>query len=231
MIGNRRVLAIIPARAGSKRVKNKNIKPLAGKPLIQWTFEAVLSSKYVDCTYVTTDSREIFKLAEENGFLCPELRPHHLASDTATTNDVLIHVVNSLEMKDEKFDYFLLLQPTSPLRTTTDIDDAIEVLYQSKKKNLVSLSLCEHSPLFSNTLPENNSLQGFINPQAIARTQDLPNYYRLNGAIYIYSRDYIGKISEVYCDDSVAYISRKGTDVDIDTYDDFDYAEYLIRSK
>jgi len=228
MIGDRKILAIIPARAGSKRIKNKNIRMLAGKPLVQWTFDAVMASKYVDAIYVTTDSPEIAQLAKDNGLLCPELRPGNLASDTATTNDVLNYVVNNIEKDGQEFDFFMLLQPTSPLRKESDIDEAIEVLYKSKKQNLVSLSLCEFPPQFTNVLPENKSLAGFLNPKAIARTQDLHPYYRLNGAIYIYSRHFIGKISEVYCDDSIAYISRKGTEIDIDNYDDFAFAEYLI---
>ncbi|MFD1802491.1 cytidylyltransferase domain-containing protein [Mixta tenebrionis] len=231
MIGEKKVLAIIPARAGSKRLKNKNIKMLAGKPLIKWTIDAALGSIYIDEIYVSSDSLEVAKIVEACGIPFPELRPTCLATDDATTNDVISYVVESLKKQRKIFDYIILLQPTSPLRTTEDIDKAINKLYISGKRNLVSLSRCEHSPLFTNTLPDNESLEGFIKKKNIMRAQDLPTYYRVNGAIYIFSMEYIGRINEVYCEDSIAFISKRGSDVDIDTIEDFKYAEYVINSK
>lgn len=231
MIGGKRVLAIVPARKGSKRLKDKNILPLMGKPLIAWTLDAAKESYYIDNIFVSTDSQIICDIALEKKVHCPFLRPKELAKDTATTNDVITHVVEYLENNGDFYDYIMLLQPTSPLRTTCDIDAAIEKIYQMDKDTLVSMSRCDHPPILTNVLPENESLEGFLKKENNVRSQDLPTYYRINGALYIFKRSYVGKLSDIYNDKGIAFISTEGTDVDIDTLQDFKFAEYLITNK
>lgn len=231
MIGGKRVLAIVPARKGSKRLKNKNILPLSNKPLIAWTLDAALQSKYIDNVFVSTDSQLISDIAITYKAQCPLLRPEELSNDTATTNDVITHVIEYLESQNDIYDYIILLQPTSPLRTTCDIDASIDKIYKMDKDTLVSLSLCAHSPLLINVLPENESLSGFLKKENNIRSQDMPKYYRINGAIYIFKRSYVGKLSEIYNDKGIAFISSAGSDIDIDTLQDFEYAEYLINKK
>ena len=231
MINHKKILAIIPARAGSKRLKNKNIKDLAGKPLIGWTIEAAKASSFIDEIYVSTDSPAIAKITEDFGISCPELRPAHLAEDSTTTNDVITYVVDLLENKGKSFDYIVLLQPTSPLRDEQEIDNAIVKMIENNKQTLVSLSVCEHSPLLTNILPSDENLAGFLRPELNIRSQDMPVYYRINGAIYIFSRIYVNRLSDIYCENGIAYISKRGSDVDIDTLEDFEYAEFLLMKK
>lgn len=231
MIDGKRVLAIVPARMGSKRLKNKNIRPLIHKPLIGWTLDAANQSKYIDNVFVSTDSKIISDVALTYGVMCPFLRPEHLANDTAATNDVVKHVVEYLESMNDLYDYIILLQPTSPLRTTQDIDNALSKINSHDMDTLVSMSLCAHSPLLMNVLNESESLDGFLRVENNIRSQDMPSFYRINGAIYIFKRNYVGNLSGIYNEKGIAFISEPGSDVDIDTIEDFEYAEYLLNKK
>ena len=127
MINNKRVVAIIPARGGSKRLPRKNVLPLAGKPLIVWSIEAALASVYIDKTIVSTDDAEIAEISRIAGASVPFMRPPELASDTATSADVVMHALDYLDSQNDHYYYSVLLQPTSPLRTNTDIDAALEL--------------------------------------------------------------------------------------------------------
>ena len=128
MIGQQRLLAIIPARGGSKRLPGKNIMDLAGKPLIAWTIEAALNSKYIDRVVVSTDDQEISNVSIKYGVEVPFLRPKSLATDDASSIDTIINVLGEIKIIDQHYEYIVLLQPTSPLRTEIDIDKAIELL-------------------------------------------------------------------------------------------------------
>ena len=221
-------LAIIPARGGSKRLPNKNILNLNGKPLIAWTIEAALKSRYIDKIVVSSDSDEILKVAKSyKNILCLE-RPYHLATDTAKTTDVVKHVLENVK---EKYDYIILLQPTSPLRTEKHIDEAIEFLDRKNADAVVSVCEMEHSPLWSNTLPEDLSMKNFLREDIKGkRSQDLPKYYRLNGAIYICKTDRFLEENTFFIKDNIyAYIMDKMSSVDIDDDFDFKLAEMIIK--
>ena len=182
MKDNKTFLAIIPARGGSKRLPRKNVLDLAGKPLIAWTIDAAKSSKYIDKTVVSSDSDEILQIANDLSVGVIK-RPDYLANDTATSVAVTEHAINSVT---EVFDFIILLQPTSPLRTAKHIDEAIELLLQKKADAVISVCETAHSPLWMNTLPEDGSLDNFITEDVKnKRSQDLPTYFRLNGAVYI----------------------------------------------
>ena len=150
MIDNKRVLAIVPARAGSKGLPGKNIRLFCGKPLLQWSVEHGLSSRYVDLVIVTTDSTEFADIARKSGALVPFLRPDHLSSDTASSADVILHAVDFLEERGDIFDVLVLLEPTSPLRSPEDIDKALEMLAtEPDAESVVSISRVEaHHPSF-----------------------------------------------------------------------------------
>lgn len=230
MIDDKKILAIIPARGGSKRLPNKNILPLAGKPLIQWTIEAALSSKYIDDVIVSTDCSEIAKISSESGAKVPYKRPDSLSDDNATTNDVILHALKNINIK---YDVVVLLQPTSPLRSALDVNNAIELLVKKEAEGVVSVSPCEHSPLWSNEIPNNLSLGGFL-PSSLKgkRSQDLPEYFRLNGAIYAYHIDAFIRDEGIFYSDKVyAYKMPTERSVDIDNFIDFSLAEVLIDSK
>ena len=225
MINNKKILAVITARAGSKRLPNKNILNLAGKPLIAWTIDEAKKSKYIDKLIVSTDSKKIAEISKYYGAEVPFMRPLKLAIDTADSISVLKH---SIEFFKNKFDYILLLQPTSPLRTVKDIDKAIIIL-NNKTKAVVSVCETEHSPLWSNILPEDLSMKNFIRSEIKnKRSQDLPKYYRLNGAIYIAETKYFYKNNGFLGDKTKAYIMSQQNSVDIDTELDFKFCEILI---
>lgn len=221
-------IAIIPARGGSKRLPGKNIKPLAGKPLIRWTTQAALASGEFDMVIVSTDSQAIADIAmQDSEIIFPGLRPVELASDTATTNDVISHVVEWVEEHYAAVGMVAILQPTSPLRTAQHIKEAV-ALYKNKKATAV-VSVCEleHPVQYCNRLPKDNSLNGFITPSVNKRSQDLEPFYRLNGAMYIFERRFVGSLSNIYSDGAFAYVMDKYSSVDIDDEFDFKMAEFI----
>lgn len=159
MINGKRVIAIIPARGGSKRLPRKNILPLGGKPLIGWTIEAAQNSIYVDDVFVSTDDQEIADVASQFGVNVPGLRPEELSTDTATTQSVLFY---TLEKYSKDASIVVLLQPTSPFRNSGHIDQAIESLVEKSAFSVVSVTPCEHPPQWANTLPDNGSMKDFL---------------------------------------------------------------------
>ncbi|MDD6169428.1 MAG: acylneuraminate cytidylyltransferase family protein [Lachnospiraceae bacterium] len=222
-------IAIIPARSGSKGLKNKNIKLLNGKPLLAYTVEAALQSGLFDCVHVSTDSEEYADIAREFGADVPFLREAELASDTSNTWDALRFVIKEYEELGQKFDTVCLLQPTSPLRDATDIKNAYQIFEKKKAESVISVCETEHSPLLCNTLKESGSMKGFIDMKKVGRRQELSTYYRLNGAIYIQTVDLLMQGGDLYGDKSYAYVMEKEHSVDIDDEMDFMFAEVMIK--
>ncbi|HIF9274199.1 acylneuraminate cytidylyltransferase family protein [Photobacterium damselae] len=226
MINGKRILAFIPARGGSKRLPRKNVLPLAGKPLIGWSIEAAQQSKYIDNIFVSTDDPEIASIAEQFNVKVPELRPYELASDTASTESVMIYTLEKFGQQD---DIIVLLQPTSPLRTARHIDEALEFFIEKQAFSVVSVTPCEHPPLWANTLPEDMSMGEFVRPEALHRSQDLSKYYRFNGAIYVFDIPTLIKYQEIrYTDQSYAYEMDNHVSFDIDQKIDFELAEFFM---
>jgi len=230
MISDKKILAIIPARGGSKRLPKKNILPLSGKPLIQWTIEAASKSNYITTTMVSTDCVEIEKVAKDIGAAVPYLRSAKISGDTATSMDVIFDVLNFYERQHQYFDLVLLLQPTSPLRTHTDINKAIELYMEKEATAVVSVTECDHSPLWSNTLPESLSFSNFISEDLLLkRSQDLPTYYRLNGAIYLFDVQQIKSNANYLSHPKIfAYVMDKLHSIDIDDELDFKVAQAIL---
>ncbi|WP_114634212.1 cytidylyltransferase domain-containing protein [Vibrio splendidus] len=226
MLNDKKIMAFIPARGGSKRLPRKNVLPLAGKPLINWSIEAGKKSQYIDRVFVSTDDKEIADVACQLDAELPELRPAELASDTAKTEDVLLY---SLEKFAPDVDVVVLLQPTSPLRTAEHIDEALELFMEQEAFSVVSVTPCEHPPLWSNTLPKDNSMGDFIRPEALSRSQDISQYYRLNGAIYIFNVKKLREYNEIrYTSETYAYVMDSDVSFDIDTEIDFDLAQFFM---
>lgn len=223
-------IAIIPARSGSKGLKDKNIKLLNGKPLIAYTIEAAQRSNLFDEIFVSTDSIEYAKIAREWGANVPFLRCKELSSDTASSWDVVKDVLLNYKKIGKEFDSVALLQPTSPLRK---VDDIINGYNQMKRKNANAvISVCEvdHSPLWCNILPEDNSLENFLNQELIQMPrQSLPRYYRINGAIYIIKTEYLMSNENIYREKCYAIVMPKENSIDIDDANDFKIAEALIK--
>jgi CMP-N,N'-diacetyllegionaminic acid synthase len=224
-------LAIIPARGGSKRLPRKNLLQLGGKPLIAWTIEAALRCPYIDEVMVTTDDSEIAEVSKKYGAKIPFLRPDELASDNATSFDAVKHAVDFYRAElGKEFDFIIMLQPTSPLRTSFNISEAIKQCAEKQASAIISVCEVDHSPLWMNTLPSDQSMSYFIREDVKnKRSQDLPKNYRLNGAIYIceVSR-MLNEKTFFISQDIYAYIMSKETSIDIDDLFDFNLASYLI---
>jgi len=225
MYKDKTFLAIIPARGGSKRLPRKNILDLNGKPLIAYTIEAGLKSKYLDKVIVSSDDEEILSISKRYGALTIK-RPDELATDTATTFDAIKHTINNTD----RYDYIVLLQPTSPLRNEKHIDEAIELLETKNADAVVSVCEMEHSPLWSNALDDSLSMSGFLKDEVLnKRSQDLEKHYRLNGAIYICKTDKLLEEKSFFLKDNIfAYIMDRKSSIDIDEEIDFKIAKFLL---
>jgi len=233
MINDKRLLAVIPARGGSKRLPRKNILELAGKPLISWTIEETQKSTFIDRVVVSTEDHEIGEIAKQFGKEIPFYRPSSLAGDSVTTMEVLLQLIEELKKQDEFYDYIILLQPTSPLRRVIHIDEACRQLIDHKNAGaIVSVCPAEHHPLWSNTLPESRSMSSFLKKDMHnLRSQDLPDYYRLNGAIYICETDLLCSEKTFFPKDvCYAFIMSQEDSIDIDTKEDFDLAQLAMDS-
>lgn len=224
-----RVIALIPARGGSKRLPRKNLLPLAGKPLLAWTVEAARAARRVDRVILSTDDAEIAAVGRAHGAETPFIRPAELASDEAGTLDVMLHALRMLAAADETCDLLVVLQPTSPLRSAADIDAAVALLRNKTADAVISVCETEHPPEWSNTLPDDLSMAGFFRPGIrTRRSQDLPRTFRLNGAIYVYSARRLLHSGSLDMDDNCfAYLMPRERSIDIDDALDFELAQLL----
>ena len=226
-------IAIIPARGGSKRLPGKNLLEIAGKPLIAWTIEAALKSGVFDRVIVSTDSEEIAQKAIESGAEVPFLRPAELSGDQSSTVEVLNHTLKELESPQKPYTHLACLQPTSPLRKADDIIQAVNLLEEKEADAIISVCKNEHSPLWSNTLPEDRNMKGFL-ADNIQKTpsQELPEYYRLNGALYLCNIQRFIDEQTLYLSSNIyAQVMSRKNSIDIDDEVDFDLAQiYLSRS-
>lgn len=224
-----RNIAIIPARSGSKGLKDKNIKELCGKPLLAYSIEAAINSGIFDCVHVSTDSEEYADKAKQYGADVPFLRSEEYSTDTASTWDTVKYVLEEYLSRGQKFDMVTILQPTSPLRTLEDICNAYNLFCERQAFSVISVCKMEHSPLLSNTLNENLSLNGFIDMNRVGRRQDMPIYYRVNGAIYMMKTNVLDDINNLYGEHSFAYVMPQEKSIDIDSLIDFKMVEILIK--
>jgi len=229
LIDGNRILAIIPARGGSKGIKNKNIAALAGKPLLQWTIEAAKKSKYVDRIVLSSDDPEIQGIAELLGCEVPFTREAHLATDEASTIDVLVDVLERVA----GFDVVVLLQPTSPLRTAEDIDSCLNLMMQDGAPSVVSLCEVEDHPALVVKFQNENQITPFLpHPSSQSlRRQDLPGAFRLNGAVYAAKIHWLFRERSFTAQGSVGFVMPKRRSIDIDDRDDLFTAEQLLSNQ
>lgn len=232
MYKGKRFLAIIPARSGSKGLIDKNIKILNNKHMIGYTIEAAKNSNLFDNIIVSTDSVEYAEISKKYGANVPFLRDGKLANDTASSADVIVDVIEKLKLQGEEYDYFVLLQPTSPLRNSGDIIKAIELLINTESDSVIGVSEAEHSLTLYNELPESLSMNNFIdNKDSNSRRQDYRKVYRINGAIYICEIELYLKNKNFYGEKSKAYIMDNINSIDIDNELDFKFAEFILKNK
>ncbi len=222
-----RILGVIIARGGSRRLPGKNIRLLGGKPLIAWSIDAARGASTLDGVIVSTDSPEIAGVAKEFGALVPFLRPASLAGDTSSPVDVLRHAAEFMDGADGQVDVLVLLQATSPFRTPDDIDAAVRLLLEKQADTVVSVSAANDHPYW--TWTERN---GFLAPyfsashMAMAR-QALPPAFVENGVLYVVRREVLQQ-SGLYGEKVVPYLISPGHAADIDTEEDFVVAERML---
>ncbi|HEY9017179.1 acylneuraminate cytidylyltransferase family protein [Thiomicrospira sp.] len=228
---NNNILALIPARAGSKRLPKKNIMPLGGQPLIAWTIQSALEAQLDMDVMVSTESEEIANVALEYGAEVPFLRPEALAQDTSTSFEVIDYTLKTLAESGRHYDYLMFLQPTSPFRQSRHIEQTYQMLKRLNANAVVSVTELDHPMEWSMILPENGSLDDFIHHhigQLKIRSQDLPKRYRLNGAISCAQVKTLLDHQTFYLPNATyAYKMEPQYSVDIDTSTDFQYAEFL----
>lgn len=218
MIGNKRVLAIIPARGGSKGLPRKNVLPVADKPMIAWTITAALQSRYIDSLILSSEDAEIIEVARQWGCAVPFVRPAELAQDTSSTMDVVLHAMQQVTPHD----FVVLLQPTSPLRNTADIDHCIARCFESEQA-CVSVTTPEKTPYWMFYINAAQQLQPILgNWQVLQqRRQDQAPVYVLNGAVYVASWDGLLDKKSFLTETTTAYLMPPERSLDIDTAKDF----------
>lgn len=223
-------IAIIPARSGSKGLKDKNITPLNGKPLMAYSIEAAIESGVFDEVFVSTDSEKYAELARYHGANVPFLRSATNSSDTASSWDVVREILQMYRQHGQEFITYTLLQPTSPLRKSDDIVEAFRTMREKKANAVVAVCEVDHSPLWCNTLPEDGLMSQFLNRKFInTPRQKLDRYYRINGAIYIVNVNYFEHTGDIYESGCYAYIMDKMRSIDIDDQTDMSIAACLMR--
>jgi CMP-N,N'-diacetyllegionaminic acid synthase len=225
VIGTRRVLGLIPARGGSKGLPRKNVLPVNGRPLIAWTVDAGRAARSIDRLVLSSDDAEIIATARACGCEVPFVRPAELASDAAGTLEVVLHALDALP----GFDYVVLLQPTSPLRTASDIDAACTLLAERSAPACVSLSPVDQHPYWMYQIGVGARLAPVIaRDSPPVRRQDLPAVYALNGAVYIAEAAWLRTSRTFVTDETIGYVMPAERALDIDTRVDFDSFQNLM---
>ena len=221
-------IAIMSARSGSKGLPDKNIRELKGKPLLAYSVQAALDSGIYDCIHVSTDSQKYADIAIKYGADVPFLRSQETSSDCADSWSVVKEVLQIYESMGSHFDLVTLLQPTSPLRNAEDIIKAFQLFNDKNADAVVSVCEMEHSPIWSNTLAEDLSMDGFLCVDGNVQRQKLSAYYRINGAIYMIKNTFLMEDLNIYRKGCYAFIMERNHSIDIDNLLDFKMAEFLI---
>jgi N-acylneuraminate cytidylyltransferase len=221
-----KVLAVIPARGGSKGVPGKNIRIVGGKPLIAWTIDAAHESVFVDRVVLSSDDQEIIEVAQKYNCDIPFVRDSSLACDRTPTIDVVLDAIN----RCPGYEWVVLLQPTSPLRTSNDIDLAIKQCIQYNAPACVSVCLAQESPYWMFTLQKDARLQSLLPDMKITRRQDLPDVYSLNGAIYVARTQWLMQEKKFITHETIAYEMPVERSIDIDTESDFLQLQILLET-
>lgn len=230
MINGKRVIAVIPARSGSKGLPGKNTKPLCGKPLIAWSIKEALKSKHIDEICVSTDSEEIIKIARDFGANPNFKRPAELAQDDSTTTDVLLHALEEYKKINKYFDIIVCLQPTSPTRESQDIDESLELLVNNNDAwSAASVAEAEDLSLFASLK------SGFLSwhgdpPNNIRRQQKKQKLYYLEGTITLSWVDKLIEHRGFYHDKTLGVVVPKWKSTDIDDLVDWYQAEGIIKN-
>lgn len=228
-VEHKKILAIIPAKGKSRGLPQKNLIKIKNKPLIIYTIEAALNSKYISKTIVSSESKKILKIAQEKGAIIIK-RPQKLATDTVCIEDVVIDVLNKLKKRKESYSVLVVLQPTSPLRTSQDINQAFEKFFTSKATALISVYKQDKNQCKAFTLNKNGYLKGLIDDKSpFLRRQDLPEVFMPNGAIFIVSVKEFLENKSFLTNKTISFAMSKERSLDIDSYEDLERARKLLK--
>lgn len=225
MHNGKRILAVIPARGGSKGVPRKNIRIVGGKPLIAYTIDAALQSRFVDAVVVSSEDHEILRVSAQHGAQCL-VRPDSLALDTTPGISPVLHAIEHFP----DFDQVILLQPTSPLRTAIDIDAALEYRANQGAVSCVAVCEAETPPARMFDLSEHFRLRRLVEKEPPNRRQDVPPAYVVNGAIYIADTQWLAKNRKFISSDTVGFVMPRDRSLDIDTEQDLKWFAFTLQS-
>ena len=218
------LIALIPARGGSKGIHRKNIRPFCGKPLLQWSIDVALASTCVDQVVVSTDDQVIAEVAKKGGASVPFLRPAELASDTAPGIAPVLHALQQFSYVDD----VLLLQPTSPLRTIADIQAIFDLRQKANCESAVSLTRTPKHPSLMYSIHSHNNISSLYQHDQAYSRQQLPPVYVLNGALYLATRNFLLRERAFISEDTLGYVMPPERSVDIDNLFEFNWAEFLF---
>ncbi len=236
MISGRRVLAIVPARRGSKGLPLKNIRSLGGMPLLAWPIRAAKASRYIDRVMISTDDAEFARLAQEAGADVPFLRPAALANDTATSLSFIVHALDTLAAAGDRYDWLVLLEPTSPLTETADVDAALETLVAkaADADAIVGVAqVIDSHPAFVVRLSEDGFLRPYMEPVfgAPSRRQDVEPLYRLDGSLYISDIAALRREGGFYHARSLPFVMPRWKSFEVDELVDFICIEAILENR
>jgi CMP-N,N'-diacetyllegionaminic acid synthase len=225
------MLAIIPARGGSKGLPGKNIKPLAGLPLICHSIKAALKSNLIDRVIVSTEDNEIASIAKDCGAEVPLMRPANLASDTSMVMDAYLHAVDFIAKENSKpIQSFAALLPTVPLRTSEDINNAIKIFNDKNANSVISVVEAPIPLHWNMRITKEGILENYSSEfNAIKNRQELEKTYVPNGAIYVFRTEILRSTRQYYTEKTFPYIMPRNRSADIDDLLDFEWAEYLLK--
>jgi len=221
------MLALIPARGGSKGIPRKNIRPFCGKPLLHWTIDVALASPCVDRVVVSTDDPEIAEVARDGGAEVPFLRPPELSSDTAPGIAPVLHALQQLP----EINAVLLMQPTSPLRRVEDVEAIVALHRQVGNDSVISVTPSSKHPAWMFGLSPAQVLEPLMILSDVTCRQQLPPAYALNGALYLASRPFLERESSFLTSNTVGYVMPPERSVDIDTPLDWQWGEFLMQQQ
>jgi len=229
MFCGKSIIAVIPARGGSKGVPAKNIRDVAGKPLLAWTIEQAKHSQVIDRTILSSDDQEIISVAQQWGCETPFVRPAELAQDTSSHIEPILHALNVMP---KQYDYVVMLQVTSPLRLSKDIDSCVELCIRQRAPACVSVTIPDKSPYWMYTINEQGCINNLIGngsvPLPMVR-QQLPEVYVLNGAVYVAYVKWLLGTTSFLTPQTIPYIMPKERSLDIDNEMDINFASFLLK--
>lgn len=226
------MIAIVPARGGSKGLPGKNTRILCGKPLISWTIETALKSKYIDKVVLSTDDDKIAEIGEDCGAIIPFMRPSELAGDNSIATDAYLYTIERLNKENGYIiEDFMVLLPTAPMRLVEDIDQAVEIFYNNKASSVMSYASLNHPPEWTVKILDDGIVRNYFTCLSEGKNrQEYCSPYICNGSIYILKYSLFKESKKYYYPNTYGYIMPQQRSIDIDTEIDFKFAEFLMRN-